>query len=119
MPLAEFLNHTCTIQRNNSAGKDPLGDPIKRWNNWVVWVNCRLFVSSVRELDDSGAQQTVITEYMMLVPAGTLVHEGDRITDMVIEDDEKIAESFDVESVKKKRARNSVNHIELELKRIG
>lgn len=119
MSIADFLNHTCTVQRNVSAGKDPDGNPLARWNNWIVWVKCRLIVNAVRELDDDGAQQTVITEYSMFLPSGTDVNEGDRITDVVIEDDEVIVEAFDVESVKKQRARKNVHHIELELKRIG
>ena len=118
MSFADVLIHTCTIQRA-TVTKDSYGGPISTYNNHEVGVSCRLMATSERVLDNERAQHPTITDYMLMLPPGTDILDGDQVADIDLSTEESTPGIFSVEAIVSIPDGSGEHHIELGLKRIG
>jgi hypothetical protein len=121
MGIGSHLIHTCDIERPE-VYQDSYGEDKYRWPpdipTHLSEQRCRLIIKAQRVADSALAERPVITTYKLLLPAGTDVRQGDRITN--VEDEEEVVDAgpFSVDEVLKRRAR-AVRHITLRLEKAG
>lgn len=118
MSIGAHLCHRCTIRRVTATQPDPFGNDTNTWSDWGVDVPCRLVVKGQRAVDTEKAQDVTVTTYKLLLPAGTDVVEGDRVTDLEYEDGSEESGTFSVEAILPRRGR-TVKHIALELRKVS
>jgi hypothetical protein len=116
--IDSHLIHTCTIQRFLPAGDDSLKAPKKDWRDWLTGVRCRRITKQQRVADTAFAERPVITADLLLVPAGTDIKQGDRVTTIVDETGAVEAGTFTIESVIIRRGR-AARHVSLNLERVS
>jgi len=80
MSLRSHLIHTCVIGRRTPTGeKDAHGNPVYAWVDGEA-VPCRVISRQMRDVQDVAAGVTAAGKYRLLLPAGTAVRTGDRVT---------------------------------------
>lgn len=115
MSFDSHLIHTCTVQRA-TLSLDQYRGQQRTYADYLTDVRCRLVVKSERIFSDVEVQLGRTTTYLLLVRPDVDVQEGDRITELVYEDKEQVAEHFTVREILKRRAR-SARHVALKLER--
>lgn len=119
MSLLDHLLHTCTIQRATKVD-DRYKNSVKTWSDWATGVRCRLVYKGQRVVNvDERVQATVVTSYLLLLPAGTDVIPDDRITVVTEANGTSVdAGPFRVAAVLPRNAR-AAHHVSLALERIS
>lgn len=115
--IDSHLIHTCTIQRYLSVGDDSLKAPKRDWRDHLVGVRCRRVTKQQRVADTAFAERPVVATEMLVVPAGTDVRQGDRVTNIVDETGAVEVGVFRIESVIIRRGR-AARHVSLVLERV-
>ena len=80
----KFLTDTCTVQRA-SEGQDTTGAIVKDWHDVATLVPCQLITVSQRRVSEDRGEYYETT-YQLRVPITTNIVKGDRIVDVVSED---------------------------------
>lgn len=80
MSARSTMTMRATIERNNSTGKNPWGQPKRETLvEQVGTVACKAWSKSKRDVDDSG-KDAVVEGVAVLVPASTSILKHDRLT---------------------------------------
>lgn len=118
MSIESHFIHRCTIERP-AYQPNPYGEDAESGTTVVATgTRCRLVISSERIEDSTEAERPRISRYKHLLPAGTDVRKGDRITTLTLEDGTVLDEKFSVEAILPRRA-HALHHVTCELKRIS
>lgn len=116
MPIGLTLIHRCAVQRYATAAE---GYGSKRTAAaHLSDVHCRLQTKMQRAFNSLSGQWLVTTSYRLLVPYGTDVLAGDRITSVVDEDGNTVAGNWEVAGVLEKRG-HATRHKSLELNKVA
>ena len=118
MSLLDHLIHTCTLQRSTVTGQDRYQRDIVSWAAVDTDLRCRLIEKTQRAFSDALAQFIVVTGYTLLLTASADAREGDRITDVQLEDGAVQTGPFRVRSMLRRRAR-ALHHLSLDLEVIS
>jgi hypothetical protein len=104
MAIGSHLIDRCRIERA-TVTRSPYGNDTEVWDLWRDNVPCR-FVQKRQQLADSAtAAEPVVTTYLLLVPAGTDIRIGDRVTRVVLQDGTVDAGPYRIEEVLRRRGR--------------
>jgi hypothetical protein len=111
------LLHRCTIRRPKKVVDVYRNDTVTM-EIAETDVPCRLVIKRQNQFSSELAQFVAVTNYLLLLGAGTDVREGDEIADLVYEDRSEVAEVFAVAAILPRRAR-TVRHITLLMERVS
>jgi hypothetical protein len=112
---AHFL-HRCAIQRPAVTGQDAYNNDVTQTATAAAGIPCRLVMKTQAILSDDRVQRVAVTRYMLLLPAGTDVREGDKVIDLVLEDGTRQS-PFRVKAILPRRGQ-TMHHVTLELERV-
>lgn len=77
---AAMLSDTCTIEAE-TGGRGVYGEPTHQWTTAAANVPCRLLPSRRGPAEDErGHQHTLVDRYRLIVPYGTALDVGQRVT---------------------------------------
>lgn len=76
-----MVNHADILER--AQGKDRLGQPLDQWLPKKRGVQCRVTRASGTTRFTDRSQGTVVAEYTLYFPVGTMIAEADRITNVL------------------------------------
>lgn len=80
--IAQTLTDTCTIERETSA-VGAMGEPLHMVSAVYSDVACRVIRVGARNdsaTADVGSRETIVEEYRLIVPVGTVLGVDDRVT---------------------------------------
>lgn len=116
MSIDRHLIHRCDIERGRSI-QDAYNHEVTTWHTHLTGVRCRLVAKAQRVADSVSGEFPVVNSYLLLLPTGTDVTIGDRVSNVVDEANETDTSSYRIESVLKRRAR-AVRHISVVLEKV-
>lgn len=94
-----WLIHTCTIERDRGRDLDDYNAGVAAFDALQRGVPCRMVVKMVREPFGGMGENPVIPSYRLFLPGDVMIHEGDRICDVLDEQGEAIGQVWDVSQV--------------------
>jgi hypothetical protein len=118
MAFADVLIHTCTIQRATTS-ENAYGGKSSSYGNYLVGVACRLESLSDKVLDTAQAAHPTVTDYRLMLPAGTDVTDEDRITDVQLNNEPSTLGTFTIEAIRPIPDGEGEHHLELGLSKVG
>lgn len=89
------LDHICDIARRAQSGTDPDGNATYSWETLLENEPCHFWESSEEELE--GTENVLLTTRRLILKANTNVTPLDRVTRIVDNDGDVIANDFDIE----------------------
>jgi hypothetical protein len=117
MSLDAHLRQTCVIVRDTPAGEDAYGGPGPAATTTVYEGNCRYVEKSERIFRTDRSEVTVVTRYMLMLPAAASeVRELDRVESVTM-DGVTIAGPFKVSPVIARRGR-ALHHLSIDLEKL-
>lgn len=116
MSIESLMIHACTIVRDSGTDEDPLGNPVRPIVTTVYSGMCRLVERAERLWSDERTQAGKVTTYKLLVPAGVMFQERDRVSEIVLEDGAKLENAFTVKTGITRRTRMA-SHLSIDLER--
>lgn len=118
MSFDSQMIHTCVIERDPTAGQDLHGNaPVNQVPELIYSGMCRLVEKTERILTER-AGRTAVTVYKLLIPAGTVIQERDRVRSVTFEDGTILTNAFVIKNVINRRAA-SLRHLSLDLERVS
>lgn len=118
MGIEAWLIHTCTIERDQTATEDDYNADVPDYVASSSGVRCRMVIKMVREPLGGLGENPVIPTYRLFLPAGTDIHDGDRVTTVLDEGGNAIAGAWNVQQVLRWRSR-AVRHITVYLEKMA
>ncbi len=116
MSLRSHLIHTCVIARRTPTGEtDSHGNPAYAWVEGEPTA-CRLVSRQMWNAEGVAADVTAAGQYRVLLPAGTALSVGDRLT--VTADGVTLPQRYRVEGVLPRRARTQ-HHVTALVEAVG
>jgi hypothetical protein len=117
MGIDTHMIHRCSIYRRKLVVDVYRNDGVT-WECVETDVACQLVVKTQRQFVSQLAQFLTVTTYTLLLRHDADIREGDRIADLVYEDQSEVDEPFLVEAILPRRAK-SLRHISVVLKRVS
>jgi hypothetical protein len=120
MSFDSQLIHTCTIERDLTAGEDLLGNALTGQDPQLVYSgNCRLVEKTERVLNSDKNGYTAVTVFKLLIPPGTVVMEKDRVKSVTLEDGTVLTDAFRIRTALNRRNSHVVRFLSIDLERVS
>lgn len=116
MSVETHMIHRCSIYRRKLTVDVYRNDEVT-WE-CVETLACRLVIATQRQFVSQLAQFVVVTTYMLLLRHDVDIQEGDRIDNLVYEDQSAVDEPFTVTAILPRRGK-SLRHITVALERVS
>lgn len=120
MSFDSQLIHTCTIERDLTAGEDACGDALTGQDPQLVYSGpCRFTEKDEKVWSSERNALLAVTVIRLWVPASVAASESDRLKSVTLEDGTVLTDSFFVKKVLPRRNRTMVLFTTLELERVS
>jgi hypothetical protein len=117
MTVDTHMIHRCSIYRRKLTVDVYRNDEVT-WECVETDVACRLVIATQRQFVSQLAQFVTVTTYKLLLRHDADIQEGDRIADLVYEDQTEVDEPFFVAAILPRRGK-SLRHISVALERVS